>query len=80
MKVIESNEKHFCDNCYTYGYTWDIYTDKLVDDAVAEISKYSDFLSKDSAAPEDECYPQMSLCKKCLVKLFKAIEDRRYRN
>ena len=28
MKVIESEEKRFCDNCYTYGYTWDIYTSK----------------------------------------------------
>lgn len=54
MKVIESEEKRFCDN----GYTWDIYT------------------SKDSAVPEDECYPQMSLCKKCLVELFKAILER----
>lgn len=58
MKVIESDEKRFCDNCNTYGYTWDIYT------------------SKDSEMPEDECYPQMSLCKKCLVELFKAILER----
>lgn len=58
MKVIESEEKRFCDNCYTYDYTWDIYT------------------SKDSAVPEEECYPQMSLCKKCLVELFKAILER----
>ena len=28
MKVIESDEKRFCDNCYIYGYTWDIYTNK----------------------------------------------------
>ena len=21
MKIIESDEKRFCDNCYTYGYT-----------------------------------------------------------
>lgn len=58
MKVIESEEKRFCDNCYTYGYTWDVYT------------------SKDSAVPEEECYPQMSLCKKCLMELFKEILER----
>ena len=26
MKVIESEKKHFCDNCDDYGRTWDIYT------------------------------------------------------
>lgn len=60
MKIIESDEKRFCNNCYTYGYTWDIYT------------------GKDSAVPKEECYPEisMSLCKKCLVELFKAILER----
>ena len=57
MKVIESENKHFCDNCDDYGYTWDIYT------------------SADSAMPGTECY-RMSLCKKCLMELFKAILER----
>lgn len=25
MKVVESNDKHFCDECDEYGYTYDIY-------------------------------------------------------
>ena len=58
MKVIESDEKRICDNCYIYDYTWDIYT------------------NKGFAVPEEECYPQMSLCKKCLVELFKEILER----
>lgn len=58
MKVIESNEKRSCNNCDTYGYTWDIYT------------------NDDLMFPEDETYPSMSLCKSCLMKLFKAILER----
>jgi hypothetical protein len=25
MKIGESNDKHFCNECNEYGYTWDIY-------------------------------------------------------
>lgn len=25
MKIGESNDKHFCNECDKYGYTWDIY-------------------------------------------------------
>lgn len=51
MKVQESDNKRYCDNCGEYTYVFDIST-------------------------ETDEYPQLTLCKKCLLKLLKAIIER----
>ena len=61
MKVIETCDKYTCNECGEYDYVFDIF-----------VANSDEFIEDG----EDYSYPSLRLCKKCLIKLWKAILER----